>query len=63
MAEVCKHFKDVYFIDPGIYVGEDLEGTIDGVHPNDIGTLRTVDNLLPKLKKILKKYGIKVAKK
>lgn len=59
MAKICKEFKDVYFVNPGIYVGEDHEGTIDGTHPNDLGVQRTLAVALPKIKKILKKYGIK----
>ncbi len=59
MARVCKEFKNVYFINPGIYAGEDHEGTIDGTHLNDLGVQRTLDNALPKIKKILKKYKIK----
>ena len=59
MAKICKEFKNVYFVNPGIYVGEDHEGTVDGTHPNDLGVQRTLDVALPKIKKILKKYGIK----
>ncbi len=59
MAKVCKKFKNVYFVNPGIYVGEDNEGTVDGVHPNDLGIERTLSKALPKIKKILKKYNIK----
>jgi len=59
MARVCADFKNVYFVDPGIYVGEDSEGTIDGIHLNDLGVQRTLDVALPKIKKILKKYKIR----
>lgn len=59
MPKICKEFKNVYFVNPGIYVGEDGEGTIDGTHLNDLGVQRTVDMVVPKLKKILKKYGVK----
>lgn len=59
MARVCKEFKNVYFINPGLYAGTDHEGTIDGTHLNDLGVQRTLDNALPKIKKILKKYKIK----
>ena len=59
MERICKEFKHVYFINPGLYTGEDLEGTIDGTHLNDLGVQRTLDNILPKIKKILKKYKIK----
>ena len=59
MAQICKEFKNVYFLNPGFEIGEDGEGTIDGVHLNDLGVQRTIENLVPKMKKILKKYGIK----
>ena len=59
MKSLCKEFKNVYFINPGIILGDSHEGTIDGTHLNDLGVQCTVEYLLPKLKKILKKYGIK----
>ena len=59
MKELCKEYKNVYFINPGIILGDNHEGTVDGTHLNDLGVQCTMDYLLPKLKKILKKYGIK----
>ena len=59
MARVCKDFKDVYFINPGFILGDDHEGSTDGTHLNDLGVQRPLDNTLPKIKKILKKYKIK----
>ena len=59
MKKLCKEFKNVYFINPGIILGDSHEGTVDGTHLNDLGVQCTMDYLLPKLKKILKKYGIK----
>ena len=59
MSQICKEFKNVYFVNPGIYIGDDGEATIDGTHLNDLGVQRTVEVIVPKLKKILKKYGIK----
>ena len=59
MDRVCKEFKDVYFINPGFVLGDDHEGSTDGTHLNDLGVQRTLDNTLPKVKKILKKYKIK----
>ena len=59
MKVACKEFKNVYFLNPGIVVAETSSGTVDGSHLNDLSVQCTVDNLLPKLKKILKKYGIK----
>ena len=59
MKVVCKEYKNVYFLNPGIVLADNYEGTVDGTHLNDLGVQCTIDHLLPKLKKILKKYGIK----
>ena len=59
MKSLCKEFKNVYFLNPGLVIGDNHEGTVDGTHLNDLGVQCTIDYLLPKLKKILKKYGIK----
>ena len=59
MKQICKEFKNVYFLNPGFEIGDDGEGTIDGTHLNDLGVQRTIENVVPKMKKILKKYGIK----
>ena len=59
MPKVCKDFKNVYFLDPGLIVGDDAQGTVDGTHLNDLGVYRTAQYLTPKLKKILKKHGVK----
>ena len=59
MKVACKEFKNVYFLNPGIVIAETSSGTVDGSHLNDLSVQCTVDNLLPKLKKILKKYGVK----
>ena len=58
MVKVCEDFPNIYFVNPGLYVGNDHEGTIDGTHLNDVGVQRTLDAILPKIKKIFKQYGI-----
>ncbi|MBO5813051.1 MAG: SGNH/GDSL hydrolase family protein [Alistipes sp.] len=58
MARVRKDFPNVFFINPGFDVWDDGEGTIDGSHLNDLGVQRTLDNIMPKVTKILKKYKI-----
>lgn len=35
------------------FIGDDHEGTVDGIHPNDLGMKRIADALLPVIKKIL----------
>ena len=34
-------------------IGHDHEGTVDGVHPNDLGMMRIAEALLPAIKKLL----------
>ena len=58
MVKVCEDFPNIYFVNPGLYVGNDHEGTIDGTHLNDVGVQRTLDAILPKIKKIFKQLGI-----
>ena len=58
MARVRKDFPNVFFINPGFEVWDDGEGTIDGSHLNDLGVQRTLDNIMPKVTKILKKYKV-----
>ncbi len=60
MADICKEFPNVYFLNPGFEIGDDGEGTTDGTHLNDLGVQRTLDNIVPQVKKILKKYGIRI---
>lgn len=47
--------KNLYYQKADAMIGMDHEGTVDGVHPNDLGMLRIADFLLPQLKNILGK--------
>lgn len=40
-------------------IGKDHIATADGTHPTDLGFTYMLQTISPKLKKILKKYGIK----
>jgi len=51
-----KKTKDFYFINTAGFLGDDHEGSTDGVHPNDLGSYRFVEKLRPLLVNILKKY-------
>lgn len=51
--------KKLYFIGAENLIGTDHEGTVDGIHPNDLGFNRMVNILKPKISKILKKEKIK----
>jgi hypothetical protein len=35
-------------------IGNDFEGTVDGVHPNDLGMMRIAESLQPAIEKIIK---------
>lgn len=53
---IKKHIKDFYFIDTKGFLGDDHEGSTDGIHPNDLGSFRFVEKLQPLIEDILKKY-------
>lgn len=51
--------KNMYFIDSEGFLGGDHIATADGTYPTDLGFTYMLQVISPKLKKILKKYGIK----
>lgn len=51
-------YENIYFIDPGMFIGDKHEGTIDGVHPNDLGFNSMLEYLYPRLRTILMKYNL-----
>jgi hypothetical protein len=57
MKQLCKQYKDVYFLSVENVLG--VDGTVDNSHPTDLGFYRFVKAYQPKIAKILKKYGIK----
>lgn len=59
MRALLKRDKDVYFINPGMPLGDDHDATVDGVHPSDLGHGRMLETIRPQIVKILKKYGIR----
>lgn len=48
-----KGMKYLYFISSEGFLGDDHEGTTDGVHPNDLGFDRMIEKLKPRLLEIL----------
>lgn len=58
MNELIKEDKNLYFINPGLTIGEDSLGTVDGIHPNDLGHERIIQNIAPQIKAILKSYNL-----
>jgi hypothetical protein len=53
-----KGIKHLYFISAENFLGNDHEGSTDGIHPNDIGFCRMVQVIQPVIMEVLKKYGI-----
>ncbi len=60
--KVMANDPNVYFLNPGLYAGEDTDNTADGIHPSDWGYHNAVDNMAPKIKELMVKYNIKSAK-
>ncbi len=62
-AEVAKRRakmdKNLYFLEVDEWIGTDGYGSVDGIHPNDLGIDRMLRQVSPKVARILKKYGIK----
>lgn len=53
-----KGIKDLYLIKENNFLGQDHEGTVDGVHPNDVGFERMLSAIQPEILSILCKYDI-----
>ncbi len=58
MKRLCAEDKNLHFIEEGMYIGDDHEGTSDGVHPTDLGLGRMLERLKPQLQKIFSRHGI-----
>ena len=60
-AELKRAFRDlqkkgvtgIYYKEGLGLIGDDHEGTVDGIHPNDIGMLRIAKELSPVIRKLL----------
>lgn len=59
IAEIRKRHKDVYYLDEPFPHGDDLEGSVDKSHLNDLGFDRVIKTYQPQIARILKRYGIK----
>ena len=51
--------KHMYFISSEGFLGTEHIATADGTHPTDLGFTHMLEIISPKIKKILKKYGIR----
>ncbi len=57
MKKLLKKDPNIYFIDPGMPLGDDHEATVDGVHPTDLGYTRIIDCIEPQISRIIRKSG------
>jgi len=57
--ERMKLDRDLYFIEDAMYIGDDHNGTSDGVHPTDEGFSRMLGAFQNKIVRILRKYGVR----
>jgi lysophospholipase L1-like esterase len=51
---IAEGWKDLYFLPGAGMLGDDREGTVDGVHPNDIGMVRMAEAYGKSVKEALK---------
>lgn len=51
--------RHIYFITSEDFLGHDHIATADGTHPTDLGFTYMLEAISPKLKKILKRYGVR----
>ncbi len=54
-SELSTTIENLYYLPGGSLIGSDGEGTVDGVHPNDLGMGRQTDAYEAKILEILKK--------
>ena len=59
MQRLLKQDKNIYFLNPGMPLGDDHDETVDGVHPSDLGHGRILEVIRPQIVKILKKHDIR----
>jgi hypothetical protein len=46
--------KNLYYTTGNHLIGDDYEGTVDGVHPNDLGMMRFAEKMQPVIEKLVK---------
>lgn len=52
---IADGYKDIYYVTCEGLIGDDNEGTVDGIHFTDIGFRRYADKLIPIIKPLLEK--------
>jgi lysophospholipase L1-like esterase len=59
VIEAMKTDKNIYFINPKNYTGDDHMTSTDGIHPSALGYYRWEKTIEPLILKIIKKYDVK----
>ncbi|MEH6309183.1 SGNH/GDSL hydrolase family protein [Olivibacter sp. CPCC 100613] len=58
IKKLQQHDRNLYLIYADGLLGNDQEGTADGIHPNDLGFDRMLHKIRPMILKIFRRYGI-----
>ncbi|MCD8312550.1 MAG: SGNH/GDSL hydrolase family protein [Bacteroidales bacterium] len=58
MGKILSEYDNVYFINPGMPVGDDHEAMCDGIHPTDLGHERILSVTAPQISAILSSNGL-----
>lgn len=58
IEKLQKQDRNLYLISAEGLMGNDQEGTGDGIHPNDLGFDRMLQKIKPEIMRIMLKYGI-----
>lgn len=53
MRRIIADDGKIFFMNPGMWIGDDHEATVDGTHPTDLGFTRILERLIPEIIKIL----------
>lgn len=53
MQRIIADDEKIFFMNPGMWIGDDHEATVDGTHPTDLGFTRILERLVPEITKIL----------
>ena len=59
IKERMKHDRHIYFIPSDDFLGDEHIATSDGSHPTDLGFTYMLESISPKIRRILRRYGIR----
>jgi lysophospholipase L1-like esterase len=52
-----RRIRGLHLLETANYFGDDFEGTVDGSHPNDLGSYRMANRLEPVLRRLLSRQA------